>query len=106
MWSTHETCKVVIANSWNVPVVGCPMYILNTKLKRLKEKLKVWNKESFGNIHDHVKVAENQLHDIQLQIQSNGHSDHMMQLEKEAQCNLDKALDRHELFWKEKSSSK
>jgi hypothetical protein len=93
----------VVHNSWNETVIGCPMYILNTKLKRLKEELKVWNRETFGNIHDYVRVAELHLHDIQQQIHTNGHSDHLMNLEKNAQCELDKALDKQDLFWKEKS---
>lgn len=31
------------------------MFILNQKLKLLKNKLKVWNKNTFGNVHDKVK---------------------------------------------------
>ncbi|CAI8602198.1 unnamed protein product [Vicia faba] len=30
------------------------MFILTTKLKRLKEKLKTWNKEICGNVHEQV----------------------------------------------------
>jgi hypothetical protein len=103
MWSLHETCKDIISDSWNEVVVGCPMYILNTKLKRLKDKLRTWNKEVFGNVHAYVNDAEMQLQEIQSQLQTEGYTDNLGTLEKTAQGNLDKALDRQEEFWREKA---
>jgi hypothetical protein len=104
MWSMHEDCKNVISQCWNDNAeVGCPMFVLNSKLKRLKTKLKIWNKESFGNVHSGVKDAESHLHSIQLLIQTNGHSDSLMMLEKKAQMDLDTALDRQDCFWREKA---
>lgn len=47
MWSQHDDCKRVIQETWNINIVGCPMYILNQKLKILKHKLKIWNKTIF-----------------------------------------------------------
>jgi hypothetical protein len=103
MWSLHETCKDIISDSWNEVVVGCPMYILNTKLKRLKDKLRTWNKEVFGNVHAYVNDADMQLQEIQSQLQTEGYTDNLRTLEKTAQGNLDKALDRQEEFWREKA---
>lgn len=57
----HPSCKEVVANSWKEDVLWCPMFILDTKLKRLKEKLKIWNKDIFGNVHEQVMKAEKQL---------------------------------------------
>jgi len=78
-------------------------HILSTKLKNLKAKLKIWNKEVFGNVHNFVKDAEQKLTDIQTQIHNEGHSDILMNAEKLAQMNLDQALARQEVFWKEKA---
>jgi hypothetical protein len=103
MWTLHDNCKDVIAASWNDVVIGCPMYVLNTKLKRLKDKLKIWNKEIFGNVHSQVIDAEKNLQCIQSQIQIDGHTDNLLNLEKSAQCSLDKALERQEEFWREKA---
>jgi hypothetical protein len=44
MWSMHSGCRGIIADSWSNMVVGSPMHILSTKLKRLKNNLKMWNK--------------------------------------------------------------
>jgi hypothetical protein len=79
------------------------MYVLNTKLKRLKDKLKIWNKEIFGNVHSQVIDVEKNLQCIQSQIQIDGHTDYLLNLEKSAQYSLDKALERQEEFWREKA---
>lgn len=84
MWSLHSSCKEVVDNSWKEEVIGCPMYILSTKLKRLKEKLKDWNKEIFGNIHQQVVAAVKRLHDIQEEIHESGFKDQLSNLEKNA----------------------
>ncbi|PNX83757.1 ribonuclease H, partial [Trifolium pratense] len=103
MWALHDDCKNIIASSWNDNVVGCPMYILNTKLKRLKDRLRIWNKDVFGNVHAYVKDAEMKLQDIQAQIQNTGHTVALLDMEKSAQYLLDKALERQEEFWREKA---
>ncbi|WJX32857.1 hypothetical protein P8452_21136 [Trifolium repens] len=103
MWSMHNGCKDLIQNSWNTSVVGCPMFVLCKKLKILKEKLKEWNKSTFGDIHNNVKVSEQNLQNIQHQIDLNGHNDSLMQQEKLAHISLDSALDLEECFWKEKA---
>jgi len=68
MWTLHSDCKNIIQESWNTPVIGCPMFILTKKLKILKEKLKVWNKDCYGNVHEFVSDAEQNLQLIQAQI--------------------------------------
>jgi exonuclease III len=103
MWSLHPSCKDVISDSWNSVVVGCPMFVLSQKLKNLKAKLKVWNKVTFGNVHDLVTTTELKLQQIQSQIQENGHSDALLLEEKLASASYEEALNRQEAFWKEKA---
>jgi len=80
------------------------MYILTKKkLKKLKDKLKVWNKEVFGNVHEFVKHAENNLSLIQNQIHIDGPSDNLLNLVKNGQCDLNIALEKQECYWQEKA---
>lgn len=51
-----------ISSTW---VTSSLMHILITKLKIPKEELKIWNKTLFGNVHDHVKGAKDNLDIIQ-----------------------------------------
>lgn len=103
MWSLHNDCKDVIANSWNQPIVGCPMYVLNMKLKILKKKLKEWNKNCFGNVQIMVQNAETKLTEIQHLIQQAGYNDDLMAQEKTAQRVLEDALKIQDWFWQEKA---
>jgi len=79
------------------------MFVLSKKLQNLKARLKIWNKEVFGNIHDLVKTCETNLQTIQNEIQNTGHNASLIQQENKAQTDLDLALKKEELFWLEKS---
>ena len=103
MWSQHEDCKRVIQETWNINIVGCPMYILNQKLKILKQKLKIWNKTIFGNVHNMVRDAEHKLSLIQSDIDILGITDFLMDQHKVAQIQLENVLNIEEEFWREKS---
>ncbi|GAU41845.1 hypothetical protein TSUD_177560 [Trifolium subterraneum] len=103
MWSLHPDCRNIILACWNNVIVGCPMYILSQKLKTLKEKLNAWNKENFGNVHDYVFNAKQNLHQIQDKIQLHGHTDDLLSEEKIASLIYEEALNREEVFWQEKA---
>ena len=69
-----------------------------SKIKNLKEKLKVWNKEVFGNVQIFVQDAEKKLTDIQDDIDKNGATNSLLNMQKQAQNDLQKALETEELF--------
>ncbi|PNY04330.1 serine/threonine-protein phosphatase 6 regulatory [Trifolium pratense] len=76
-------------------------------LRRLNlEIFKIWNKEVFGNVHDQLKKAKDKVNEIQHDISTNGHSDLLMNQEKQAQVDLELALNIEEAFWKEKAKIK
>ncbi|XP_058761813.1 uncharacterized protein LOC131635226 [Vicia villosa] len=105
-WASHHSCEYLIADTWKTRVVGCPMFILQRKLKILKSRLKDWNKSTFGNVHDNVKTAEDNLKEIQDKIVKEGTLDALDVIERNAQDQLDLALQREEIFWKEKARVK
>lgn len=41
----------LIKDCWNYVFVGCSVFILNKKLQFLKSRTRVWNKDTFGDIH-------------------------------------------------------
>ncbi|WJX72805.1 hypothetical protein P8452_56647 [Trifolium repens] len=91
MWSNHPDYENVIIDSWNVEFPGCAMSILSKKLKLVKDNLKVWNKSSFGNVHDSVTAAENNLNHIHDQILDIDPSDELVDAEKLAHASLESA---------------
>ena len=103
MWTHHKDCHKVIQEVWNTNIVGCHMYILSQKLKILKQKLKVYNKIVFGNVHNMVKIAEQDLALLQSDIDTNGPTESLMEYHKDAQFQLENALKIEEEYWREKS---
>ncbi|XP_019434274.1 PREDICTED: uncharacterized protein LOC109340956 [Lupinus angustifolius] len=103
MWTSHPDCIRVILDAWKEDILGCPMFILVEKLKRLKCKLKIWNWNVFGNIHQQVKEALSSVDVIQACINDHGPTTDLLNQECVAQGNLLKALAMEEEFWREKS---
>ncbi|CAK8577995.1 unnamed protein product [Lathyrus sativus] len=106
MWNLQKDCKSLIKNSWNTMVVGCPMYILNSKLKTLKSNLKDWNKASFVNVHEKVKIGGLNLDVVQKNIDSLGHSDTLVEQEIMLYWSWNMLSMLRIFFWKEKSKIK
>ncbi|XP_026404153.1 uncharacterized protein LOC113299323 [Papaver somniferum] len=58
VWTTHPGFLKVIQESWEVECEGNPAFCFTSKLKRLKEILKKWNWEVFGDLRVKVKTTE------------------------------------------------
>lgn len=82
------------------------MFILSQKLKLLKSKLKVWNKDVFGNVHDLLNKATKNMDVIQSQIQSEGQKEDFLAKEQKAQLEMEISLKLEDLFWQEKHKVK
>lgn len=51
VWSSFQGYKEVVKNAWSIPVEGCPMFEVVSKLKNVRSKLTSWNKPEVGDIH-------------------------------------------------------
>lgn len=69
MWSSVPEFLMKVKQSWDVPVMGNPMYCLMEKLKRLKPVLKGINRDKFSNIERRVEEDKKRLNLIQHKIQ-------------------------------------
>lgn len=58
-----------VSKIWSTKIFGYPMFVLTRKLQMLKDNLKKWNKDTFGNIHHLVKSQKDKLKDIHNQNQ-------------------------------------
>jgi hypothetical protein len=72
----------------------------------LKDELKIWNKNIFGNIHNQVSNAVNKLNDIQQRIQVDGYTDSLFSQENLAKTELETVLNMEEAYWHEKARVK
>lgn len=79
------------------------MFVLSEKLKLLNNNLRIWNKETLGNVHHLVSDAEGELNLVHANIQSDGYSDNLRTMEKDCMNKLEEALHKEHLFRKEKN---
>ncbi|KAG6469541.1 hypothetical protein ZIOFF_070470 [Zingiber officinale] len=103
MWVRHRDFMQTVRLNWCLPSVAQGMQRLQMKLRRLKEHLKWWNMEVFGNIHDRVLQAEESMaaaehaYDRDPTAQSRTHR-------SECQAHLFRVLDIEEDFWKQRAA--
>ncbi|GAA0158400.1 hypothetical protein LIER_15442 [Lithospermum erythrorhizon] len=58
MWFRHEGFIKAVEENWRQPTYGDPLFSLHFKQKRLKDFLKTWNREVFGDVFSNVDQAE------------------------------------------------
>ena len=85
--------ELIIHDFWKNTIVGCLMYILQHKLKKLKIELIRWNKNSFGNVQKEMFLKQNTTQVIKTLISH----------ENTVKEELDHALHCQYLFLKEKA---
>ena len=101
-WTTIEGCEALISAHWRAHVVGTPMHVLHYKLKSLKPKLQLWNKEVVGNLNHRVTHAQQQLYEAQLTIDQLGFSTERSNEEVACMANYSQALNLLNSFWQNK----
>jgi hypothetical protein len=71
-WINHPDFQQNAHIWWEEAAVstGTKMYRLQQKLKNFKQKLKTWNKQTFGNIFEAQKQLMEQMSNVQGQIQT------------------------------------
>jgi hypothetical protein len=74
---THPYFKRLIIEWWQglEEPEGSQIYVLKQKLKHIKDNLKKWSKDSFGNIMEEKLRLENQIGEIQLRVMKEGYSE-------------------------------
>ena len=102
-WTQHEDCRPLVLATWKKEVIGAGMHCLQTKLHRLKDAFRVWNKTVFGDVQRQVQLAADEVSHIQNLIDSSGLDTDTHSLELQAQLSLTLALNIQDQFWREKA---
>ncbi|WRX25598.1 Reverse transcriptase domain - like 10 [Theobroma cacao] len=104
-WVLHHGFKKSVEQNWNLPIHGSGLQAFWAKQRRLKQSLKRWNKEVFGDIFHNLKVAEQRAVDCELIFQQEQSIGNRAAMNK-AYAQLNHYLSAEELFWKQKSGIK
>ena len=104
MWLSYESFTAVVENSWAIPIQGNPQYILAHKLKSLKYKLKVWNKDVFGLLKRKIEEAEQSVLLAQSVFDSDNSDLHLLALNS-SKSSLHNWLNAQATHWKQKAKA-
>ena len=58
VWTSHGGLMEVVRTAWQWEVTGSPFLVVWRKLRAVVKALRIWNKETFGNVFDRVTKAE------------------------------------------------
>lgn len=106
MWLSHPDLMNLVRSSWDAPTpTKFPISKVMMKLKRLKQELKIWNKEVFGNIYDNLDNIYSKIAEIQHLASSIGYSEELWFKEVNAQSEYCSILQQKDILLKQKSRS-
>ncbi|RZB80823.1 External alternative NAD(P)H-ubiquinone oxidoreductase B4, mitochondrial [Glycine soja] len=106
-WLTDKSFKEVVNQCWNfVQVSGWGPYGLKEKIKRLKCRLKIWNKEEYGDSFKKVQQLEVELNKLEEDTLHRQMTDLEISRRKKLQEDLRLAAQTHEALLRQKSRSR
>ena len=104
-WLSHLDFIQLIEKWWNEPVGirGTKMYRLQSKLRYIKDKIKIWNKTVFVNIFKEKSNLEGQLEEIHKGWITGDINSETVNKEKMLMQQWQLRFQQEETLWKEKS---
>ncbi|PKU62019.1 hypothetical protein MA16_Dca012128 [Dendrobium catenatum] len=109
MWLMHDSFKKVVENNWNAPVYPdndiCGMLRLWSKLTRLKQCLRYWNKFVFKNVFSNITEAESRVDELEGNFLNNPSEENTVKLNN-SKNDLFMLHLQEEAFWKQKANAK
>ncbi|KAL0287958.1 UNVERIFIED_CONTAM: hypothetical protein Sangu_2668400 [Sesamum angustifolium] len=105
MWIMHPNFQEMIKQSWGAPIYGYGMYRLQQKLYRLKDHMKQWNRDIFGNVFSLVDQAKAAANEAEKQFDRLPSEANLINLNRQNAA-LVHALNLESEFWRQKSNCK
>ena len=105
LWIKDRNFKELVGKWWEEmePISGNLMYQFQQKLRKLKAKLRTWNKEEFGDTFQENKILKDKLEEIQREGMDNGYTDDLKHKEQVLLVQLSDRERQEENYWKQKS---
>ncbi|XP_058192016.1 uncharacterized protein LOC131309384 [Rhododendron vialii] len=70
IWLSNPRCMKIAQETWeNTPMSGWAGFRILQKLRAVKDKLKVWNKEEFGDVNSALQETEAEIHQFDLVVE-------------------------------------
>lgn len=104
VWCSHPEFKKIVENAWKSDEFdGWFGYRVKEKLKRVKDELKKWNRESFGNIDNKVDKLKQEIHELDMIDDAFGIEEDEIVKRKESTANLFRSLNQRNNLYAQKA---
>ncbi|XP_060202641.1 uncharacterized protein LOC132631059 [Lycium barbarum] len=101
-WNPHPKFMEVVENNWWLDFAANPFNELQAKMKKVKQALAVWSRETYGNIFQQISTMKDLIKVSELQFELNPSSLNREALHK-AQADFNRYLCLEEEYWKQKT---
>ncbi|KAF9603108.1 hypothetical protein IFM89_033833 [Coptis chinensis] len=98
-WIKHESLKEVVKQSWEECLEDVPIRKVMKKLKRLKEALKIWSWETFGDFKEKKKSVTDDLERIMKEQEEDPFNVQLQEMELNKEEELNGILDTEAAQW-------
>jgi hypothetical protein len=104
-WFQHPNFRRLMKEWWeSFPTIeGSCMSMFQKNLKYIKDCIKKWNRESFGNITEEKRRLEQQLEEIQAKTMMEGYMEEEINAKKAIMQELMQREKHEEILWQQKS---
>ncbi|KAF9604242.1 hypothetical protein IFM89_004948 [Coptis chinensis] len=102
-WIKHESLKEVVKQSWEERLKDAPIRKVMKKLKRLKEVLKTWSWETFGDLSKKKKRVTEDLERIMKEQEEDPFNVQLQERERNKEEELNGILDTEAAQWRQKA---
>ncbi|KAF7824263.1 ribonuclease H [Senna tora] len=104
MWLLDEACEKVVRDAWLVNKRGSLAYILVSKCREVKSKLKEWNYAHFGHVQKQITNLNEELDHIQrMLVHFNDPPHDLLIRESNVRKELEDKLAKEEIMWAQKA---
>ena len=101
MWTLHPGLESLIKEWQDIQVEGITVFKVVAKLKNVKKMIKIWNKNTFGNIFENKKKILEELKDTQDRIQTDGYETFSREEESGKLVELHDIILKEETLWRQ-----
>eukprot|EP00253_Pinus_taeda_P007097 PITA_07097 len=104
-WLTHSDFLTNIEEWWKeeLHLQGTKMFLLHSRLKHIKGRLKEWNKKEFGNIFKAKKDVVKKVKEINQILITKGYTEERKEMAESLQLEWDNRCLQEEILWRQKS---
>ncbi|XP_075101644.1 uncharacterized protein LOC142177080 [Nicotiana tabacum] len=101
-WTKHAIFMDVVRQNWEADFIRDPYLMFKQNIKRVKETLSKWSRETFGGIFKQLAILEDIVRVEEMLFEEEPTTDNRIVLQK-AQSELKKYLSIEEQYWKQKA---